>query len=103
MSDARDSASVLPPLCHIRHPETDETVIIIRGEPGWRPAHTNCSPECLNAKLAHPPTPEQILAMKHCGRTPFARRATALRARMKDGRIARNASGVVPVSRIRAV
>src|SRR5271166_2588031 len=65
MSDARDSASALPPLCYIRHPETDETVIIIRREPGWRPAHTKCSPECLNAKLAHPPTPEQILAMKH--------------------------------------
>jgi hypothetical protein len=65
MPDARDSASPRPPLCYIRHPETDATVIIIRGEPGWRPAHTKCSPGRLNAKLTHPPIPEQILAMKH--------------------------------------
>ena len=24
-----------------------------------------CSPECLNSRLAHPPTPEQVLAMRH--------------------------------------
>ena len=65
MSDSRDNASALPSLCYIRHPETGETVLIIRDEGGWHPAHTKCLPECLNAKLEPPPTAEQILAMKH--------------------------------------
>ena len=43
----------LPPLCYIRYPTTSETVEIRRGEDGWHPANTKCSPECLNAKLAH--------------------------------------------------
>lgn len=60
-----DDPGTLPPLCYIRHPETGETVAILRGESGWHPANTRCSPECLNARLAHPPTPEQVLAMKH--------------------------------------
>ncbi len=60
-----DAASELPPLCFIRHPDTGETVEIRRGENGWLPANTRCSPECLNARLAHPPTSEQVLAMKH--------------------------------------
>ena len=55
----------LPRLCYIRHPETGETVEIRRGENGWHEANTRCSPECLNARLAHPPTAEQVLAMKH--------------------------------------
>ena len=59
------AASPLPPICYIRHPETGETVEIRRGEAGWHPADTRCSPACLNARLAHPPTPEQVLAMKH--------------------------------------
>ena len=67
MSNERPSggASALPPLCYIRHPTTGETVEIRRSEDGYHPIGTKCSPECLNAKLAHPPTPEQILAMKH--------------------------------------
>lgn len=59
------SATALPPLCYARHPTTGETVEIRRGETGYHPANTKCSPECLNSKLAQPPTPEQVLAMKH--------------------------------------
>jgi hypothetical protein len=55
----------LPPLCYIRHPTTGETVEIRRGEDSWHPANTKCSSECLNAKLAHPSTLEQVLAIKH--------------------------------------
>jgi hypothetical protein len=55
----------LPPLCYVRHPTTGETVLIVRGENGYRPAGTKCSPECLNAKLPQPPTAAQVLAMKH--------------------------------------
>ena len=59
------SAAALPPLCYVRHPTTGETVEIPRGENGWHPANTKCSPQCLNGKLPHPPTQEQVLAMKH--------------------------------------
>jgi hypothetical protein len=59
------SEDELPPLCYLRHLTTGETVAIIRGEPGYRPAKTACSPECLNAKLSPPPTQAQIDAMKH--------------------------------------
>lgn len=59
------SATELPPLCYVRHPATGETVEIRRDEAGYHPANTKCSPDCLNSKLAHPPTPEQVLAMKH--------------------------------------
>jgi hypothetical protein len=55
----------LPPLCYVRHPTSGETVEIRRGEHGWHPSNTKCSPECLNAKLPNPPTPEQVLAMRH--------------------------------------
>jgi hypothetical protein len=62
---SQTSQPELPPLCYVRHPTTGETVEIHRGEPGHYSIATKCSPECLNAKLAHPPTPAQILAMKH--------------------------------------
>jgi hypothetical protein len=55
----------LPPVCYVRHPTTGETVEIRRGEPGYHLTVTKCSPECLNARLRQPPTPAQILAMKH--------------------------------------
>ena len=61
----RDSATTLPPLCFVRHPTTGETVEIRRGETGFHPANTKCSPDCLNSKLPQAPTPEQVLAMKH--------------------------------------
>lgn len=60
-----NAAEALPALCYTRHPTTGETVAIIRGEDGYRPANTFCSPACLNAKLAPPPTEAQISAMKH--------------------------------------
>jgi hypothetical protein len=63
--DTDASASALPPLCYVRHPTTGKTVEIRRGENGYYPVGTQCSPECLNSKLPQPPTPEQILAMKH--------------------------------------
>ena len=141
MSDARDSASALPPLCYIRHPETGETVVIIRGEPGWRPAHTKCSPDCLkrqtrtSANTGTDPRHEARLAdrLGHTRREPrsvaaprgggrpvnndlhscLASRTAAKRpletghraagANERRTRIARTASGVVPVSRILAV
>ena len=59
------AATGLPPLCYIRHPQTGETIEIHRGENGWHPANTRCSPECLNANLPHPPTPAEVLAMRH--------------------------------------
>ncbi len=59
------SAAALPPLCYVRHPTTGETVEIRRGETGYYPADTKCSPDCLNSKLAQSPTPEQVLAMMH--------------------------------------
>jgi len=55
----------LPPVCYVRHPTTGETVEIRRSEPGYHPTVIKCSPECLNARLRQPPTPAQILAMKH--------------------------------------
>lgn len=58
-------AVTLPPLCYIRHPTSGETVAIRRGESGYHPVRTLCSPECLNSKLPHPPRPEEVLAMKH--------------------------------------
>jgi hypothetical protein len=61
----RGSATALPHLCFIRHPTTGETVEIRRGETGYHPANTKCSPDCLNSKLPQPPTPEQVFAMKH--------------------------------------
>ena len=60
-----DGVSALPPLCYIRHPTTGQTVEIRRGEEGFYPMGTKCSPECLNAKLAHPPMREQVQAMQH--------------------------------------
>jgi hypothetical protein len=65
MATSNDPADVLPPLCYVRHPTTGQTVTILRGEDGYRPLNTVCSPECLNAKLSPPPTDAQINAMKH--------------------------------------
>ena len=58
-------AKGLPPLCYIRHPTTGETVEIHRGENGWRPIRTLCSPEGLNSRLPHCPTEDDINAMRH--------------------------------------
>lgn len=65
MTTSNNAAEALPPLCYVRHPTTGETVAILRGDDGYRPANTLCSPECLNAKLTPPPTEAQISAMKH--------------------------------------
>ena len=54
-----------PPVCYIRHVTTGETVEIRRGEDGFRPVATHCSPECLNARLPIPPTVEDVMAMRH--------------------------------------
>ena len=65
MTRATHAAEPLPPLCYVRHPTSGETVAILLGEDGYRPANTLCSPECLNAKLTPQPTGAQINAMKH--------------------------------------
>jgi hypothetical protein len=65
MTRATHAAEPLPPLCYVRHPTSGETVAILLGEDGYRPANTLCSPECLNAKLSPQPTEAQINAMKH--------------------------------------
>jgi hypothetical protein len=58
-------AETLPPVCYIRHPGSGAPVAIRRGESGYHPVDTKCSPECLNSRLPVPPTAEQILAMTH--------------------------------------
>ena len=50
----------LPPLCYIAHPTTGATVAIHRGENGYRDPGTLCSPACLNTRLPHPPTEDDI-------------------------------------------
>jgi hypothetical protein len=65
MTSSNHAAETLPPLCYIRHLTTGETLLILRGEDGYRHANTLCSPECLNAKLSPPPTEAQISAMRH--------------------------------------
>jgi hypothetical protein len=55
----------LPPLCYIAHPTTGATVAIHRGENGYRDPGTLCSPACLNNHLPHPPTEDDISAMRH--------------------------------------
>lgn len=59
------AAAKLPPLCYIRHPSTGATIAIYRGETGWQPTGTLCSPEFLNSRLPHPPSEDEISAMKH--------------------------------------
>lgn len=77
MSKPDSVAKEMPPLCYVRHPSSGETVAIVRGEDGYRPAGTRCSPECLNAKLDRVPGEAQINAMKHASMfgwdTPGAR------------------------------
>jgi len=63
--DSGTSAARLPLLCYVRHPATGETVEIVRGEAGYRPIGTLCSPTCLNSRLPHPPTEDEISAMRH--------------------------------------
>jgi hypothetical protein len=60
-----NAPEAFPALCYVRHPASGETLAILRGEDGYRPTHTLCSPECLNAKLSPPPTEPQINAMRH--------------------------------------
>ena len=62
---AQAAGARLPPLCYVRHPTTGETVEIRRGEDGYHPAGTLCSPACLNSRLPHPPAESEILAMQH--------------------------------------
>lgn len=65
MNHPASAAATLPPLCYIRHPSTGETVAIHRGEDGYHPIRTRCSPACLNSRLPHPPTEDDIAAMQH--------------------------------------
>ena len=53
----------LPPLCFARHPSTGGTILIIRGEDGYHPVKTACTPEQLNAARSKPPTGAQVAAM----------------------------------------
>ena len=65
MTKDNGAAETLPAICYTRHPTTGRTIAILRGEDGYRPANTLCSPECLNAKLSPSPTEPQVNAMKH--------------------------------------
>ncbi len=65
MPDPTPAAAKLPPLCYVRHPTTGEAVEIHRGEAGYHPVGTLCSPDCLNSRLARPPTEDEISAMRH--------------------------------------
>lgn len=65
MTDTTDPAHHLPPICYIRHVTTGDVVMIRRGEPGYVPVETPCSPECLNARLPQPPTEDDVAAMRH--------------------------------------
>jgi hypothetical protein len=62
--DSETSAARLPPLCYVRD-ATGETVEIVRGKAGYHPMDTLCSPACLNSRLPHPPTEDEISAMRH--------------------------------------
>jgi len=53
----------LPLRCYARHPTTDETIMLVRGQLGFWPAGTNLAPEELNADLADQPTAAQAQAM----------------------------------------
>ena len=64
-SAPRTAASKLPPVCYIRHINTGEIVLIHRGQDGYLPNETQCSPACLNAKLPQPPSVDEIAAMRH--------------------------------------
>lgn len=65
MPDLTPAAAKLSPLCYVRHPTTGETVEIRRGEAAYHPVGTLCSPDCLNSRLARPPTEDEISAMRH--------------------------------------
>jgi hypothetical protein len=53
----------LPLRCYARHPTTDETIMLVRGQLGFWPAGTTLAPEKLNADLADQPTAAQAQAM----------------------------------------
>ena len=53
----------LPLRCYARHPTTDETIMLIRGQLGFWPAGTSMAPEQMNAGLGDRPTPAQAQAM----------------------------------------
>ncbi len=53
----------LPLRCYARHPTTDETIMLVRGQLGFWPAGTTLTPEKLNADLADQPTAAQAQAM----------------------------------------
>jgi hypothetical protein len=65
MHNPAPPAETLPPVCYVSHPTTGETVEIRRGEAGYHPTGTPCSPACLNRRLRRPPTADEIAAMKH--------------------------------------
>lgn len=63
MPDIASILAKLPPVCFATKPWTNETVLILRGEPGYIPFDRPGSAEKLNAALPPPPTPEQVEAM----------------------------------------
>jgi hypothetical protein len=65
MTSNTTSKETLPEMCYVRHITTGETVMIRRGEMGYLPVETKCSPECLNGRLARVPTEDEIAAMRH--------------------------------------
>ena len=48
MTSKTTNKETLPEMCYVRHITTGETVMIRRGEMGYLPVETKCSPECLN-------------------------------------------------------
>ncbi len=65
MTSNTTSKETLPEMCYVRHITTGETVMIRRGEMGYLPVETKCSPECLNGRLARVPTEDEIATMRH--------------------------------------
>ena len=57
------AAATLPRVCFARHPSTGGTILVIRGEAGYHPVTTSCTPEQLNAARPEPPSRAQVAAM----------------------------------------
>ena len=65
MTGSTNKAGDLPLACYIRHVTTGATVLIRRGEAGYIPVDTLCSPHCLNSRLPRVPAQDEIAAMRH--------------------------------------